>query len=116
MCFHKFLIFTSFSVGDFVEGKDLPNTRVYGKIVGILGSKRHVKHQVKFKNGNVLELAKDKILPRTFDLECQYFDYDDPDEDGSESVGSVGSAASKTASKSGKSAILTPHDSKKKRY
>ena len=111
-----FLIFTSFTVGSFCEGKDAPNTRVYGKIIGIVGTGRKVKYQIKFINGNVEELARDRIWPRTFDPLCSYFDFVEPNDDGNESVGSLGSNASKKSSKRTKKAVGASTPPAKKRY
>ncbi len=89
---------------------------MYGKIVGIVGTGRHLKYQIRFINGNEIELAKDRIWHRTFDPTCSYFDYVESDGDANQSVCSLGSTASKTSNKSAKSCVGASPAPVKKRY
>ena len=59
-----FLIFPSFAVGSFVEGKEPPNTRVRGRILSVVGTGRHIILKVQFVNGNVAILAAVRLWPR----------------------------------------------------
>ena len=71
--FSLILNFARFNVGSFVEGRQAPNIRVYGKIVDIMGEGRHKKFQVHFINGNTAELAASSLWSRTERLECFHF-------------------------------------------
>ena len=114
--FSLFLNLTRFNVGDFVEGKDAPNIRVYGKIVDICGSGRKVRYQVKFINGNTAELAANRMWKRTEDLNCSYFDNLEQVDSENESMASIGSKSSTGSAKSDRTSQLAIDSTPKKRY
>ena len=106
----------SFVVGSFVEGKELPNTRVRGKILSVVGTGRHIKFEVQFVNGNVAVLAAGKLWPRLMKKNDLDFDEELDAENDAVSVSSVGSKVSIASSKSDRSTPVEIHEPIKKRY
>ncbi len=105
-----------FTVGNYVEGKEFPNTGVYGKIIGSVGENRRIKYQVQFINGNNTLLAASSIWPRTFDPNCKYFDDVESDDDDNQSQVSLGSKVSINSNKSSGSVKSLKNTPSKKRY
>ena len=81
----------------------------------MIGTGRHVRYRVQFVNGNVIELARNRIWNRLIQADDMDFDEELNNDGDVSSVGSIGSKASISSNKSSGSAIQLEQEPKKER-